>query len=92
MYYLTGVTDHTESVNPRLNFTDEQYQDVMRKYFAAVTGIDENFGRLLQNLKDNGIYDDTIIVLNSRPWRNAYVLTDYGVNMYGLKNQLEYHS
>ena len=62
---LTGVTDHTESVNPRLNFTDEQYQDVMRKYFAAVTGIDENFGRLLQNLKDNGIYDDTIIVLTA---------------------------
>lgn len=62
---LTGVTDHTESVNPRLNFTDEEYQDVMRKYFAAVTGIDENFGRLLQNLKDNGIYDDTIIVLTA---------------------------
>ena len=46
MYLLTGVTDHTGSVNPRLNFTDEQYQEVMRKYFAAVTGIDENFGRL----------------------------------------------
>lgn len=62
---LTDVTDHTLSVNPRLNFTDDEYQEIMRKYFAAVTGIDENFGRLLQNLKDNGIYDDTIIVLTA---------------------------
>ena len=62
---LTDVTDHTLSVNPRLNFTDDEYQEIMRKYFAAVTGIDENFGRLLQNLKDNGIYEDTIIVLTA---------------------------
>lgn len=62
---LNDVTDHTESVIPKLNFTDDEYQDVMRKYFAAVTGIDENFGRLIKNLKDNGIYDDTIIVLTA---------------------------
>ena len=62
---LNDVTDHTESVMPKLNFTDEEYQDVMKKYFAAVTGIDENFGRLIKNLKDNGIYDDTIIVLTA---------------------------
>lgn len=62
---LTDVTDHTESVNPRLNFTDDEYQEIMRKYFAAVTGVDENFGRLLQKLKDDGLYDDTIIVLTA---------------------------
>lgn len=62
---LTDVTDHTESVNPRLNFTDDGYQEIMRKYFAAVTGVDENFGRLLQKLKDDGLYDDTIIVLTA---------------------------
>ena len=61
---LNDVTDHTESVMPKLNFTDEEYQDVMKKYFAAVTGIDENFWRFIKNLKDNGI-DDTIIVLTA---------------------------
>ena len=62
---LTGVSDHTGAVNPKLNFTDEEFQDVMKKYFAAVTGVDENFGRLIEKLKKDGIYDDTIIVLTA---------------------------
>ena len=34
-------------------------------YFGAITSIDENFGRLLQQLKDMGEYDNTIIVFTS---------------------------
>ena len=58
----------------------------MRKYFAAVTGVDENFGRLLQKLKDDGLYDDTIIVLTA-DHESYCVLIDYGVSMYGMRNQ-----
>lgn len=62
---LTDITDHTGSVNPRLNFTDAEYQEIMRKYFAAVTGVDENFGRLIAKLKEDNLYDNTIIVLTA---------------------------
>lgn len=40
----------------------EQY---MRDYFAAVTGIDEQFGRLLAALEELGLERDTIVVLSS---------------------------
>ncbi len=34
-------------------------------YFAAISGIDENFGRLLQVLKEEGLEEDTIVVFMS---------------------------
>lgn len=40
----------------------EQY---MRDYYAAVTGIDEQFGRLLAALEELGLERDTIVVLSS---------------------------
>ncbi|HOJ10308.1 MAG TPA: sulfatase [Clostridiales bacterium] len=36
-----------------------------KDYYAAVSGLDENFGRLLKVLKEQGIEDDTIVVLSS---------------------------
>lgn len=43
----------------------EHLEKNMKDYFAAVTGIDDNFGRLLKALKDNGLDDNTIVVLSS---------------------------
>ncbi len=34
-------------------------------YFAAVTGIDEQFGRILKALTDKGLDDDTIVIFTS---------------------------
>ncbi len=42
-----------------------EYKKSHREYLAAVTGIDENFGRILKYLDDNDLTKDTIIVLSS---------------------------
>lgn len=39
--------------------------DFVRNYFAAITGIDENFGRLLECLKQEGLDKDTIVIFTS---------------------------
>ena len=40
-------------------------ETITRQYFAAVTGVDEQFGRLLEFLKENGMEEDTIVVLSA---------------------------
>lgn len=49
------------------SFTDsiykkEAYQEYMRRYFRCVKGIDDNIGRLIKFLKDEGLMDKTIII------------------------------
>lgn len=39
--------------------------EAAKNYFAAITGIDENFGRLIDELKRKGLYENTIIVLSA---------------------------
>lgn len=36
-----------------------------RQYYAAVTGIDENIGRITKWLKENGLYEDTYIMISA---------------------------
>ena len=36
-----------------------------KQYFAAVTGIDQQFGRILDALKEQGIEDDTIVIFSA---------------------------
>ena len=36
-----------------------------REYYAAVTGLDEQFKRLIDYLKENNLYDNTIVVLSA---------------------------
>ena len=40
-------------------------ETITRQYFAAVTGVDEQFGRILQYLKDNHLEEDTLVVLSA---------------------------
>ncbi|MFE5320003.1 sulfatase [Paenibacillus sp. NPDC056579] len=42
-----------------------QAEQHLRNYFAAVTATDDQFARLLQTLEDEGLADDTIVVLTS---------------------------
>lgn len=44
---------------------EELWSQYIRDYYAAVTGIDEQFGRLLTKLEALGIAEDTIVVLTS---------------------------
>ncbi len=43
----------------------EQLEEYTRNYFAAISGLDEQFGRLLDRLKSLGLYENTIVVLTS---------------------------
>ncbi|TBL68595.1 sulfatase [Paenibacillus thalictri] len=43
----------------------EQAERHMKDYFAAVTGTDREFGRLLEALEEAGLAEDTIVVLTS---------------------------
>ncbi len=43
----------------------EQLKLAMRRYYGAISGLDEQFGRLMTFLKDNDLYDNTLIVLTA---------------------------
>ena len=45
--------------------TEEDLQQATRDYFAAVSGLDEQFGRLLDSLKELGLDENTIVVLTA---------------------------
>jgi choline-sulfatase len=53
------------------NVDAKQRHDTLQGYFAAVTAMDNNIGRVLQKLQDLGIRENTIIVF----------LSDNGMNM-----------
>lgn len=59
---LDHIHHHT---GEQTDFTAEDLMKATKQYYAAISGIDDNFGRLIHLLKDNGLYDDTIIVLSS---------------------------
>jgi len=44
---------------------DREFLKSYREYFAAISGLDENFGRLLKALKELGLEEDTIVVLSA---------------------------
>lgn len=50
---------------PDNQFTKEAYQTFLKAYLRCVKGVDDNFGRLIQYLKDSGEYDNTIIIYTS---------------------------
>ncbi len=39
--------------------------EITRMYYAAITGIDEQFGKIIQSLKANNLYDNTVIILTA---------------------------
>lgn len=52
---------HNGATIGRTNLAKEH----VAEYFAMVTGVDEQIGRVLQALKDEGLYDNTIVVITS---------------------------
>lgn len=45
--------------------TEEVVREHLHDYFAVITGLDHHIGRLLEDLKQRGEYDNTLIILSS---------------------------
>ncbi len=43
----------------------DHYRNCIRDYYAAISGVDEQFGRILQALKEDGLAENTIVVFTS---------------------------
>lgn len=43
----------------------DYFRDNLRNYYACITGVDENVGRIVDALKQNGQFDNTIVVFTS---------------------------
>lgn len=43
-------------------YTHETYQEYIKRYLRCVKGVDDNMGRLIAYLKEEGLYDNTIII------------------------------
>ncbi|MCC6488821.1 MAG: sulfatase [Candidatus Hydrogenedentes bacterium] len=69
--YLERYGDKTSEqllTRPNVNLETELGQTAKRwgkHYFAAVTGVDEQFGRIVQCLREEGLDDNTIVVFTS---------------------------
>lgn len=59
---LNQIHHHT---GEQVNYTEEELKLATRQYYAAVSGLDDQFGRLLQFLKEQGLYENTVIILSS---------------------------
>ncbi len=53
----------------------EQYQEFMNPYLETVMGIDENVGRLLDYLDENGLAENTVVIYTTD---NGFYLGDHG--------------
>lgn len=47
------------------NYSEEELRLNTRRYYAAVSGLDDQFGRLMEFMRREGLYEDTVIVLSS---------------------------
>ena len=43
----------------------DYFRNNLRNYYACVTGVDENVGRIINELKRNGLFNNTIVVFTS---------------------------
>jgi arylsulfatase A-like enzyme len=63
----------------------EQYETFLKYYYASVTSIDAEIGRLIDYLKTNNLYDDTVIIFSADHGESLGIhngLTDKSFFMY----------
>ena len=41
------------------------FRNNIRNYYACITGVDEQVGRIIETLKNNGLFENTIVVFTS---------------------------
>ncbi len=56
-----GISDSL----PEPEYTQKVYQTYLKRYLRCVKGIDDNIQRIIDYLKEEGIYDNTIIIYTS---------------------------
>jgi len=69
-----AYSDSGQSPSPYEAMPDDQAQLARRAYYAAISGMDEEIGKLLQGLKDAGVEDDTAVLLHGD---HGYHLGEY---------------
>ena len=57
-----GLRHHT---GERSSLDEAGYEEVRRQYFAAVSGLDEQFGRLMEAVRGEGLLEESVIVLSA---------------------------
>lgn len=59
---LTAVHHHTFEEYP---LDEQEFQQLLKGYYSAITGLDDQFGRLMAYLKEHDLLDDTLVVLTA---------------------------
>jgi arylsulfatase len=59
------ISREIQCKNPHKRFTSEKIKKIRKGYFAAISFIDQQFKIILDTLKDEGIYNDTLIIFTS---------------------------
>ena len=78
MLDLDPLTDLKAPVPPGLTLEEEvrwRYQRYIKDYLRVIASMDDNIGRLLDWLDDNGLTDDTVVVYTSD---QGFFLGDHG--------------
>lgn len=73
---LTVVRDGREVTLTGTDLTRYKYQRYMQDYLATVQSVDDNIGRVLQFLDDNGLARNTIVIYTSD---QGFFLGDHGL-------------
>ena len=59
---LDHIHHHT---GEEVNYTEEELKLATRQYYAAVSGLDDQFGRIINYLKEHDLYENTVIILSA---------------------------
>jgi N-acetylgalactosamine-6-sulfatase len=59
------MLEEYKHLRPTEKEAKEKYAGIMAVYYAIVTNIDKNVGRLMDELKKQGVYDNTLIIFSS---------------------------
>lgn len=62
--FLENIIDHPKTIAP-FSLDESSYLESVKKYYAAITGIDEHFGKIIDYLKTNNLFENTIIIVTS---------------------------
>lgn len=81
-YDNAQVRDEVLAPYPR---TKEDTKQQLLEYYAMITHIDDEIGKVIQSLKDQGIYDNTIIIYAAD---NGLALGQHG--LFGKQNHYEH--
>ncbi len=63
--YRSYVQQYAISSESRDSATHLAYQEYLKRYLRCVKGVDDNIGRLFKYLKENDLWDNTLIVYTS---------------------------